>query len=577
MKYLGKIRKYFSSRGFGFIQSFSSDEIINRESVIKINEDIYFQFKDCSLKNVEKIDWVTFELLDQKGKIKAINIKGIDLISEIDHLYNNWDNYNPKLKNRILVDLESYFSDPEASFISYQDEESIYNRRFERILNSDKRKKIIDAAKNIINRPDSYNKKESLHKFLTSILERAVIQEMSFTQGCKDIIDKIILREFQNKYIEIENEMSKIPSREELLPSVLDFLENLIPSIRHTHVDEEGYEYTCYKWDGSEDKYNPGTSYDNISCKLQNPSFRGIINWSDHIFPKLSYSRMDDKEIVLMVYTFLHNSQIFWNRLINAYANEVTIILKKFIENTCKSVLAEVEKYLITAFPSYGKRMYDWAEELVIKKNYFVDPNALKNFILNTKGWDNQIENDIKYAFRGYHRPKIKGVNVIQLKSVFTEIFIYLFQYLATTLNNRSVPFKIKAFDTEVIYKNNMILSADEKILYSVKQEAYNFFVTIPQSVTHISDGAFKDCDHLIDITFLGAITHIGHDVFKNCPNIIGDFSQLSSMGYNYSGPKITINGLTRTISEWSYFFNKKIIDAQEVKREYITIPHHNH
>lgn len=567
MKYLGKIRKYFSSRGFGFIQSFSSDEIINRESVIKINEDIYFQFKDCSLKNVEKIDWVTFELLDQKGKIKAINIKGIDLISEIDHLYNNWDNYNPKLKNRILVDLESYFSDPEASFISYQDEESIYNRRFERILNSDKRKKIIDAAKNIINRPDSYNKKGSLHKFLTSILERAVIQEMSFAQRCKDIIDSILLKEFQCKYQEIVNEISNIPSREELQPSVTAFLQNLKPTIYYTHTilrEGCGY-YTAYKWDGSEDRYDGGESADFISCTLQNPRFLDIINWG---YNDKRDSFCTKENIVLDVYSSIHNSQKFWNNLINAYEYKVETLLKKFIDNTCKLALTEITQYLSTEFPIYGKRMYEWSEKFVTKDVFFINSSLINSFILNTSDWDKYIDRGPQNAYTNNCRPKIKGVNIIKLKSIILDIYTHLCQTLATMLNNRSVPFRISAFDTETINKDNMILSADEKILYSVKPVAYSNFVKIPKTVTHIGDGAFKECNESIYIHFLGTVKHIGHDVFKITHVISeGDFSQLSTMGYNRSNAKITINGETKTITEWSYLFNKEIIDKEIIIR----------
>lgn len=563
MKYLGKIRKYFSSRGFGFIQSFSSDEIINRESVIKINEDIYFQFKDCSLKNVEKIDWVTFELLDQKGKIKAINIKGIDLISEIDYLYNNWDNYNPKLKNRILVDLESYFSDPEASFISYQDEESIYNRRFERILNSDKRKKIIDAAKNIINRPDSYNKKGSLHKFLTSIVERAVIQEMSFAQRCKDIIDSILLKEFQCKYQEIVNEISNIPSREELQPSVTAFLHNLKPTIYYTHTilrEGRGY-YTVYKWDGSEDRYDGGESTDIISCTLPNTRFQGIIYWDYN--PK-SESFCSKENIVLDVYSSIHNSQKFWDKLINTYTYNVATLLKKFIDNTCKLAITEISQYLSTEFPTYGKRMYEWSEELVTKDDFFINSNVINCFILNTNDWDKYIDRGPQNAYTNNCRPKIKGVNIIKLKSIILDIYTHLCQTLATMLNNRSVPFRISAFDTETINKDNMILSADEKILYSVKPVAYSNFVKIPKTVTHIGDGAFKECNESIYIHFLGTVKHIGHDVFKMTHVISeGDFSQLSTMGYNRSNAKITINGETKTITEWSYLFNQEIIDKE--------------
>jgi hypothetical protein len=140
-------------------------------------------------------------------------------------------------------------------------------------------------------------------------------------------------------------------------------------------------------------------------------------------------------------------------------------------------------------------------------------------------------------------------------------------------INENFSPHKIDVYDIATVYKNNMILSADEKILLSV--DKYCSTINIPISVTHIGDGAFDGCENLKKIIFLGPITHIGHDVFSYVNyEITGDLSLISKFGYNNSPSKITINGETKTITEWSYLFNKKTIDEIDIKMDDIHINH---
>ncbi len=44
--------------------------------------------------------------------------------------------------------------------------------------------------------------------------------------------------------------------------------------------------------------------------------------------------------------------------------------------------------------------------------------------------------------------------------------------------------------------------------------------ITIPDSVTSIGHGAFKECDNLTSITIPDSVTSIGHSVFKECDNL---------------------------------------------------------
>ena len=45
-------------------------------------------------------------------------------------------------------------------------------------------------------------------------------------------------------------------------------------------------------------------------------------------------------------------------------------------------------------------------------------------------------------------------------------------------------------------------------------------WITIPEGVTYIGDNAFENDTSLTSITIPSTVTHIGADAFKNCPNL---------------------------------------------------------
>lgn len=567
MEFLGKISAYYKSQKSGFI-----------ESIFPEKGKLIFNIEDCSFERVEGINWVTFELKKQKSQPRAINIKSIEIQSEFDYIKTNWFNYDSIITERLISEYEDIFSYQAAPPMSYSDHDSIFCENFDFVLKSDGRKKIIDLAQYLITSPNKHLKSKDYY-FFKSILERVSIEESPFIDNCKDIIDSALHGEFYSNLKELENEMSKVPSREDLSPIVNSFLQNLKPSITYAHIFEEGYSITRYKWDGSEEQYiSPQERY-HITCSVPNKFiFNDVsIHWGYNRRREFLPSKISKESAILEVYSSIHNSKRFWNDLVDVYLKKMVESILNFINKVCQNVLTEILQDLSTRYPIYGTQMFTWAEKWKQKNNFFIGSYEIKCFILNksslSTNWDKTFERIIQDKYEPYNRPEITGVNVVRLKKDLIDIYIYLYRNLFTMINENSSPHTIDVYDIATVYKNNMILSADEKILLSVDEYCSN--INIPISVTHIGDGAFNGCKNLKEINFLGPITHIGHDVFSYVNyEITGDLSQISKFGYNNSPSKITINGETKTITEWSYLFNKKTIDEIDINMDDIYINH---
>jgi len=567
MEFLGKISVYYKSQKSGFI-----------EFIFPEKGELIFNIEDCSFERVEGINWVTFELKEQKSQLRAINIKSIEIQSEFDYIKTNWFNYDSIITERLISEYEDIFSSQAAYPMSYSDQDSRFCKNFDIVLKSDGRKKIIDLAQYLITSPNIDLKSKDYY-FFKSILERVSIEESPFIDNCKDIIDSALHREFYSNLKELENEMSKVPSREDLSPVVNSFLQNLKPSITYTHIFEEGYSKTRYKWDGSEEQYIFPQKRQHIACSVPNKFiFNDVsIHWGYNRRIELLPSKISKESAILEVYSSIHNSKRLWNDLVDVYLKKMTKSILNFINKVCQNVLTEILQYLSTRYPIYGSQMFTWAEKWKERNNFFISSYEIKYFILNksslSTNWDKTFERIIQDKYEPFNRPEITGVNVVRLKKDLIDIYIYLYHNLFTMINENFSPHKIDVYDTATVYKNNMMLSADEKILLSVDEYCSN--INIPISVTHIGDGAFNGCKNLKEINFLGAITHIGHDVFNYVNyKITGDLSQISKFGYNNSPSKITINGETKTITEWSYLFNKKTIDEIDINMNDIYINH---
>ena len=657
MKHLGRICEYYDKKGFGFIQtSFPTLTEVMAWDVygiknVKRKDDLFFHIKNCSFSPIHYYGWVIYEIQERNGKTYAVNVKKFDLVTNIDYLFDNWSNFRRGLKEDILSTLENIFSHGDYH-ISYHDtNDSGFCEKYSKLSKSAERKKIINAAKKIKDRLDLAgkleterleqerkeckeqeafntelnaeevikkaaeeaakkadiiaNKSASLNNFIFSVLERISIEESSFVQHCKYIIDQKLDQEFQSNFKEFdeaiiklrENFLLNVPTREDLYPAVTSYLKGLKPSIKYTYTYVEGYSYTRYKWDGSEDTYMSPTSSSDIVCSLTKQfSYKGTqFRWGYYHNRTNHDPKMSKVDVVIEINSKLLNSRGFWEMINNHYTNNKSEynrkeaeLLANYITNICNSVLIKIKQYLMIEFPLYGKTIYEWAEKHCSLRN----PVNYQN--LRSTPLSQDIEKLIEFSktdkFSNIYPPQITGTNVIELKHGLLDIYSYLYRNLLLLIESRYPSqvhinafnkenfintFKteniISAFDKEAIHRNNLTLSSDEKTLLCVDKNCVE--VEIPSSVTHINDGAFDGCINLKKIVFLGPVHHIGHHVFNQyIPNIEGDFSHLSFLGYNHSSSNITINGTIQTITEWSYQYNKKEIDNADIKMEDIYI-----
>lgn len=667
MKHIGKVFEYYHKKGYGFILTYMPiTRYKTNENGMKVKagskDNIFFHITDCSFAEARMNDWVTYEVHERAGKTKAVNVKKIDIITDLDYLFDNWSDYNTSLQKALISDLERIFSYGRWNYISYLSNDSDFCERYTKFSRLADRIKLINTAKKIKDRLDLAGKLEterlarerkeckerealnteldaekknaeevaknaakeaaekaaikanesaSLNYFIFSVLERASIGESAFVERCKSIIDKNLHQEFEKNFTELDNSittlrenlLSKLTTREELYPAVTSYLRGIKPVIKYRYTFEEGYSYTRWKWDGSEDSYQNPKSSSIIECSfLEKFAFKGMQIWwgySRNYTCTYRAAKMSKSEVFLEVNSNLHNSRKFWNeindyyvRIRSDYHSKETKMHKQCIANIFHSALTEIKQYLTLEFPLYGKTMYEWVEDWT--KNLSYPMNVISDYILLKAPLSQDIETLIESSKKeppGYvNRPNITGVNVVELKYKILDIYSYLYRNLLHLIESRNNSQNhinafneeklssfftkgtiISAFDKEIIYRNNMTLSSDEKTLLCIDKNSVE--VEIPSSVTHINDGALDGCINLKKISFLGPIYHIGHHVFNgHMLDIAGDFSHLSFLGYNNSSSKITINGTTQTITEWSYQYNKKEIDNADIKIEDIYI-----
>ena len=564
MDLLGKISVYFESKGFGFIKSKFSNSG-------EKGSDVFFHIKDCIFKSLDIDDWVLYELKEYNGKVKAVNVRKIILIEEIDYLSNNWKYYSFGLKKKVKDELEDYLGHYISTYIDYSE----YNRRFGELLKSDARRKIIEVAKSFIANNEHSNN-EDLYNFFASILERVLIGEFLFVRDCKRIIDETINKEFYSKYAVSDVGLSKVLSRTELCSMVSSYLQNQKPSIMYTHTYEDGYWATRWKWDGSEDYWVNSKSSSDIECS-QNQNF----SFGDISFPWRYWGYNEDihskEDVFLEVYSFLRNSRKFWETLVNVFRRKEYELLQNFIDRICKSVFTEILQYFVTMFPIYGKVMCNFSQDWKEKYSFYITNYDIEGFLSRGISLSERLER----IFAGIDKCKqcnklnIKGVNILGLEKHLLDVSLYLYQSVANMIEDRYVPCKkFSAFDYETINKDGMLLSCDEKVLYAITDQEKQEII-VPSSVTHVGDGAFVGCNQLKTVQFLGSIIYIGHDVLRGIqPEICGDFSQLSFMGYNTSCSNMTINGEMKKIKEWSLFYNKKDFEETDIIMKEIHIKH---
>lgn len=535
MKYIGGISLFFESKGYGFINS-------SQLKAEGYGSDMFFHISDCSF-TPKRYAYVIFELKRYKDKTKAINVESPT--QEVDYLVENWSQYSDGDKAKFI-----------AAFLNDWKEDLVL------------RKKLVEAANRYTEIED-----EKLKDLFSSITEISLI-ESSLEVDCKKIIDDIVSDVFLRNYADYDFSFSnEIPSREEISQSVMRFWQNFKPSILYTHTVEDGYWHTRWKWDGSEDSWRDGKEYYEVKS-LNNFSIKGLSINLNYTESNSGSCGKDMNSVILRVYSKLMNSRSLWNNIDSVCRNRKEQLIKEVFDNVCnlcrQPILESLSQYFITKFPKNGEFMYNQISRIY------------------GKFWIKEINDSLT---------PYKYICFIQMGNLIKKHIIDINSYISTSIKNRiegkctSLPHS-DAFTNGKINKDGMYLSVDGKILYSLSDLTVQE-VIIPESVSFIADGAFIDCRNLKKIQFLSPITHIGHEILLEAvphsnygyyssssqqPNnqleIIGDFSQLSYIGYNTSSLEIVVNGESKTIAEWSYIYNKEIIDNTDITIKEVHIEH---
>ncbi len=517
MKYIGVISRYDESKGFGFIKS-------NQRFTVT-NKDMFFHVSDCTFTpQINEV--VLFDVGVYKGRAKAFDVECLS--KEIDKILDKWSLYSENDKKFILSTLDKYYR-----------------------LGS-LRAKITEIASQAIHFEDA-----ELQRFLLRIKENFLLEESNFEDDCKNIIDNVVSKVIADEYPDIGHLLSNgIPTLEECRNAIMLFMQDERTSIIFTHTIEDGYWRTHWKWDGAEDYYHEG----NETYKFESFHKFALKGMTvNHDYSKSASGNFDmdmpaKNEEVLEAYCFLKNSRELWRESILVCKNRRDRLLHEAAQNILKSaqqlILEALSLYLSEKFPIYGQYLLTRIEKAYGK--FWIDENNFDSLFLyniDTRNINKQLINICQYV--------ITCVNSI------------------IAMQCTPLP-DIHSIYSDSVEKDGMLLSADGSILYAVTDPELQEII-VPECVTHIMDGAFYRCWRLRNVLFLGSITHIGHGVFTNNQlSIDGDFSHIFFLGFNTSTTNLTINGETKPIKEWSYLYNKKIIDSTDITIKQVHIEHND-
>lgn len=526
MKCLGYISGYSFDRGFGFIEPYVYTNEMNELSLC-------FYGSDCSF-NPEKRGAVIFEVEDFNDTIfdlclyhvRAIRVKR--LTEDFDFILENWLKYDDIFRDVIFDALNEEF---------YND------------LNLRLRLNDIANSKSIIDEP-------RLKRWLSTLPERVIIVDSIYVDSCKKIIDEILSKEIETNYIDFDYLLTDtMPSKSEIENAITLFINNESPNIIYTHTSESGYWYTKWKWDGSEDSFCDPVSKSDFKSKNVFSIKNFVVDFS---FSKSSSGDYDKdllkfNDVIIDVYSSLKNSRYIRGSVIHRYDWERKKILGKtaseIYSNVRVSILNAILEYCSISLPTYGKSIYKGIEDFFSFKI--------------------PVEKDI---------PWVSCVDRKFLYENSLELRRYCYSSCVDILNKKSSSasgINIESLEVGKIIKGGMLLSNDETILYSLKDIDLQE-VVIPITVKRVEDSAFIRCENLKKVHFLGSITYIGHNVFRQNTEIeiLGDFSNLEYIGFNKSLSKLIIKDEVRTIKDWSYLFNKSIIDNTKITIKKFHIEH---
>lgn len=527
MKYVGEISLYFDSKRFGFIKSnqLASEGLIT--------DDVFFHLNDC-LFFPSRLDFVVFELNNDNGKVKAVNVKLP--IDEIDYLLDHWNDYSDQDKKLCLSSLEKEFCNKTAS-------QNVLSRKFDKVLS------IGDSE---------------LVRMFSSFVESLSLKSADLASCCSSKLKDLVLLTFRNAS---GNELSFseiLPSDEELNNYFTRFLRDEKPRIIYTYTEESGYWQTNWKWDGPEDSYKEGQKYSDFETnhifsikKISIGLGYGRSSWSHNGSGDYEKDLSTKNQRIINLYQTLKDSRYLGDLVNKECARLKGVAIEKMVNDVYDSVrqpvLEVLRQYFIDTYKCYGKNISNWLTQHYQPADWRIDDN--------------------NYPGSGYFY--IPGVNMRIVKrdllSIFQQVYKLISSEIERTSSLNSQKF-VKIFPSNTLLQGNMIMSDDRTILYAVTDTTLSKIV-IPKSVTVVADGAFNGCASLREISFLGVITHIGNGVFRY-PNlqISGDFSCLRTLGFNSSSSELTIGDQKKTIIDWVYAYNKNDIDRAEfiVNKKYI-------
>lgn len=521
MKYIGNVKNFNKSKGFGFI-------ISNQLIAEGYSKDVFFHISNCSFTpNTD--DCIIFELNKSKGKVQAIQVKL--LYQEIDYILNNWLRYSTNEKNVCYSEFEKWFR-IDASF----------------------REKVIKISKSDIIFEDL-----KLEKWVNSINERFLIESISFFDGCIKIVEDIVSQSINDDYSYVNDFLlQELPSYDEIYQSVVDFVNNVKPSIIYTHKTIEGYWKTRCKWDSCEEYYVDGKEFSNFESKNCLSFKDDTIDINFHTAGSGNYEQDIQRkyDFIFSVCSFLKNKTFVWHKIISHYSKRRHDILQHLINDAankvCKSlqpnILSALSKYMHTIFPVLGETFYKY-----IEMQYFnptIQHEEEQKVIDEIRKFNviGSIKVDYKVLFR-----KLKWVAQYVFSCSEREI-----------VKRAEIKTPLSFYEYHTIEDDGLLMSMDRTHLYRVINRNLQE-VIIPQTITYIEDDAFCGCNNLTIVRFLGSIVYIGHNVFSDKQlEINGDFTNLKYVGFNNNVSNLKMSNEIRSIREWSYLFNKYTIENAE-------------
>lgn len=510
-------------------------------------------FDDDDKKNLSRLLKMTYQNERFSHKVDCI----------FDFIFNKWGLFGEtdKLCTFGLLEIayvnERFYYKLDSIFDFISNKWDLFNdddrKRFSRFLENVYEYEIFQAkAENLINKIDD----EVLNNLLCLWKEKSKIKGLRFVDDCKRIIGEVISLKIAQDYscikIPVPDELATI---EEVKNDVITFFDKLKPIVVYKHTLDDAHDkQQRYKWDGSEYDYIPSSTYATIGSELKflTKGFHKELKCT------ISYSADYEKalllrdEMCLILYSSLKNSKSLWKDISEHYRHYKDEYLRNFeynLYNVIKPIVIDALRlYFSEKVPYHGAYIVKALEDL----NYIEHQYFYFNFPCNC--------NDI-----GNIRNQLKEI----------DIYRCITDAICININKQNIISNIYNYYEDKVEVDGLLLSKDGSILYDVVNWHLKEII-IPDSVKIVEDGAFENCRQS-KIHFLGHINYIGHGVFNyDDYEIIGDFSELSYVGYNISNCHIKIKNEIRTMKELAYHYNMEKIKSTKLLFEKYHITYYN-